>query len=140
RRSTRDSTAAVVCRLSPRSDQPLAQRDSDGGGAGWDLEFGEDVADVARDGARAEEEGVGDLPVGVPIGEETKHLGLAGGEERGRGRAVVGGGGFGEAVDGVGQFGGLGHRLLGGEESATVERRGEGIAIEAAPEKVEGSL
>jgi len=54
----------------------------DGGGlhAAGDAEFGQDVRDVHAGGLRADEQGLGDFPVGVPGGDQQQDLALAAGE------------------------------------------------------------
>jgi hypothetical protein len=54
----------------------------DGGGfhAAGDAEFGQDVRDVDAGGLRADEQGLGDFPVGVPGGDQQQDLALAAGE------------------------------------------------------------
>src|SRR6185437_12759725 len=55
---------------------------SDGGRlhATGDAEFGQDVRDVHAGGLRADEQGLGDFPVGVPGGDQQQDLALAAGE------------------------------------------------------------
>ena len=54
----------------------------DGGGlhAAGDAEFGQDVRDVHAYGLRADEQGLGDFPVGVPGGDQQQDLAFAAGE------------------------------------------------------------
>jgi hypothetical protein len=54
----------------------------DGGGlhATGDAELGQDVRDVHAGGLRADEQGLGDFPVGVPGGDQQQDLALAAGE------------------------------------------------------------
>ncbi len=104
----------------------------DGGGAGVDVEFGEDVHQVGAGGAGADEEGAGDLGVGVAFGEEAEDVQLAGGEANRveGGGAILGwgcGGSGGGEGDGFGDGGIERERCAGG--AGGVERRlAEGFA------------
>lgn len=60
-----------------RSGQPAAQGKRGRGGGGRDAQCVEDVADVARDGFVAQDERAGDLSIGLAIGEQSQHFGLA---------------------------------------------------------------
>src|SRR5688572_6027860 len=61
-----------------RSGETAAQGQGGGGGPGLDPELAQDVPDVVGGGLSADEEGGGDLAVGVPGGEQAQDFALAG--------------------------------------------------------------
>jgi hypothetical protein len=52
-------------------------------------EFGKDVGDVDAGGLFGDEELLADLPVGLPLGQQGEHLGLAAGQAKGGRRSVA---------------------------------------------------
>lgn len=58
------------------SDEATANRIRDRRGPRADIEPGQDVDDMSRHRSQADEERVGDLAIGEPIGEEVQHLAL----------------------------------------------------------------
>lgn len=76
RGGTRIWFAALARRWRP-GDETSGHRGGGGRGAGANAEFREDAGDVALDGADADEEGVGDLAVGLAGNEQLQDLLLA---------------------------------------------------------------
>ena len=81
-----DGDEIVRCRVrsgsghaAPRPGQALADGVGRRGGAGVEAELGEDVGDVGGRRAAADLEGVGDVLVGAPLGDQPQHLALANG-------------------------------------------------------------
>ncbi len=59
------------------SDEAVADGEDGRGGARLEVQFGQQMGDVATDGARAEREGLGDLAVAQALREQAQDLGFA---------------------------------------------------------------
>ena len=60
------------------SDEAAPDGDGGGRGAGWRVQLGEDAGDVSAHGANADEQDLGDLPVGLPFDEEAEDVDVRG--------------------------------------------------------------
>src|SRR4051812_47266524 len=104
--------------------RPLTSSDERGGDPGLNADLGVDVRDVVLHGSRADTELTSDLFVGVPVGEEPKHVTFPSGEP----------------LDGV--EAGTVHLGVGGEVGRCGDTEadclGEGRAATFLPRRLEG--